>query len=197
MNRPRPLFIALLVFAMSGVLFALGTIAYLAYVRAMASSLIKSAYDIRTKADAEREIAVWKKKMGIFFWMEGDHPGGDHSYDATVANLPIARLRIVEPTGVTVGITMNDGELRSVTVIESVGWYPVASVWIQEWFGEKMPNHFHVSRKREPYMATVEFPSSLPDEERRKAFAVDAGCLVRPGGCKTAEAVLPGISQLK
>ena len=123
MNRPRPLFIALLVFAMSGVLFALGTIAYLAYVRAMASSLIKSAYDIRTKADAEREIAVWKKKMGIFFWTEGDHPGGDHSYDATVANLPVARLRIVEPTGLTVGITMRDGELRSVTVIESVGWY--------------------------------------------------------------------------
>src|SRR5215467_7419714 len=150
MNRSRALFIALLVFGMVGTLFVVGIIVYLAYVRGMASSLIKSAYDIRTKADAEREIAVWKKKVGIFFWTEGDHPGGDHSYDATIANLSIARLHIVEPTGVTVSITMRHGELRSVTVVETVGWYGAASVWIQEWFGEEMPNHFHVGGNRRP-----------------------------------------------
>ena len=193
----RALFLALCALVVGGVLSALGTIAYLAYVRAMASALIKSAYDIRTKADAEREIAAWKKKVGIFFWTEGDHPGGDHSYDATIANLSIARLHIVEPTGVTVSITMRDGELRSVTVVETVGWYGAASVWIQEWFGEEMPNHFHVGGNRRPYMAHVEFPSSLPEEQRKRAFVVDTGCMVRPRGCKTAEAILPGISQLK
>jgi len=197
MNRSRAFLIALRVLAMCCVLFTLGTVAYLAHVHALASALIKSAREIRTKADAEREIAAWRKRSGKEFWMESDSPGGDHNYDAVAANLPIARLHIVEPTGVTVGITMNDGELRSVTVIETVGWYGVAAVWIQEWFDEEMPNHFHVFGHRRPYIANVEFPSSLPDEERKKAFAVDTGCLVRPGGCKTAEAILPGISQLK
>jgi hypothetical protein len=32
---------------------------------------------------------------------------------------------------------------------------------------------------------------------RKKAFTVNTECLVRPGGCKTAEAILPGISQLE
>ena len=180
-----------------GVLAALGTIAYLAHVRTLASALITSAREIRTKADAEREIAAWRKRSGKEFWMESDSPGGDHNYDAQVANLPVARFHIVEPTGVTVGVTMRDGELRSVTVIESVGWYPVASVWVQEWFCEKMPNHFHKSGKGRTYATTVEFPSSLPEEQRKRAFAVDTGCLVRPSGCKTADAILPGISQLE
>ena len=149
------------------------------------------------KADAEREIASWRKRSGKEFGIETDAPGGDHNYDAVVANLLLARLHIVEPTGITVGITMNDGELRSVTVIESVGWYGVASVWIQEWFDEQMPNHFHAYGNRRPYVVHVEFPSSLPEEQRRRAFAVDTGCLVRPRGCKTAEAILPGISQLE
>jgi len=196
MNR-RVLFLILCVLVVGGVLSALGTIAYLAHVHALPSALITSAREIRTKVDAEREIAAWRKRSGKEFWMESDSPGGDHNYDAQVANLPIARLHIVKPTGVTVGVTMRDGELRSVTVIESVGWYPEASVWIQEWFGEKMPNHFHMSGKGRPYATTVEFPSSLPEEQRKRALAVDTGCLVRPGGCKTAEAILPGISQLE
>jgi hypothetical protein len=104
---------------------------------------------------------------------------------------------IVEPTRVTVGITMRDGALRSVTVIESTGWYPVASVWIQEWFDETMPNRFRVLGSRRPNAATVEFPASLPDDQRKKAFAVNTKRLVRLGGCKTAEAILPGISQLE
>src|SRR5215467_12902814 len=192
MNR-RALFLAFGTLGMGGVLSALGTIAYLAHVHALASDLIKSAREIRTKADAEREIAAWRKQSGKDFWIEGDAPGGDHNYDAVVDNLLFARVHIVEPTGLTVGITMNAGELRSVTVIESVGWYGVASVWIQEWFDEQMPNHFHAYGNRRPYVVHVEFPSSLPEEQRRRAFAVDTGCLVRPRGCKTAEAILPGI----
>ena len=121
MNCSGALFIALRALVIGGVLFALGTIAYLAYVQSMASALIKSAYGIRTKTDAEREIAAWKKRVGIFC-MESDHPGGDHSYEAVVANLTVARLHIIEPTGVTVGVTMRDGKLRSVTLIEAVGW---------------------------------------------------------------------------
>jgi hypothetical protein len=178
-------------FALSG----LGIVAYLTRVHALASALVNSACEIRTKADAEREIAAWRKRSGKEFWTESDHLSGDHNYDAKIVNLPIARIHIVEPTGVTVGVTMRNGELRSVTVIESTGWYPVASVWIQEWFDEKMPNRFRVLGNRRPYAATVEFPSSLPDDQRKKAFAVNTKCLVQPGGCKTAEDILPGISR--
>jgi hypothetical protein len=175
----------------------LGIAVYLVHVRASAKALIDSAREIRTTADAEREIAAWKKRSGKDFWRESDNPGGDHNYDALIVNLAIARLRLVEPTGVLVDITMRDGKLRCVTVMESVGWYGVALVQIQEWFDEDMPNRFRVSRNRRPSAASVEFPSSLPDDQRIKAFAVNANCLVRPGGCKNADDILPGVWELE
>ena len=81
MNR-RALFLALCALVVAGVLSALGTIAYLAHIHALASALITSAREIRTKADAEREIAAWRKRSGENFWQESDHLGGDHNYDA-------------------------------------------------------------------------------------------------------------------
>jgi hypothetical protein len=92
---------------------------------------------------------------------------------------------------------MRDRTLHNVTVIGSTGWYPVASVWIQEWFDEELPNRIRVLGHRKPYDAVVEFPSSLPDQERKKAFAVNTKCLVLPGGCKNAGELLPGIWQLE
>src|SRR5207245_9716717 len=111
--------LALLVAAVA--LCGLGISTYLNHVRASATALINSALEIRTKTDAEREIAAWRKRSGKDFWQESDHPGGDHNYDAQIVNLAIAHLHVVEPTGVTVGITMRDGNLRRVTVIESTG----------------------------------------------------------------------------
>jgi hypothetical protein len=187
----------LVAFVAGSALFGIGIAVYLVHIRASAAALINSAREIRTKADAEREIAAWRTRSGKEFWTESDHLGGDHNYDAQIVNLPIARLHIVEPTGVTVGVTMRAGELRSVTVIESTGWYPVASVWIQEWFDEGMPNRFHVRGHARPADAFVEFPSSLPDDQRSKAFAVNTKCLTKPGGCKTADDILPGVWQLQ
>lgn len=187
----------LLMLVAVGALFGVGIAVYLAHIRASATALINSAREIRSKADAEREIAAWRKRSGKEFWTESDHPGGDHNYDATIMNVPIARLHIVEPTEVTVGVTMRDGELRCVTVIESTGWYPVASVWISEWFDGGMPNRFHVGGHRRPADAFVEFPSFLPARQRAKAFAVNTNCLTKPGGCRTAEDILPGVWQLQ
>ena len=177
--------------------FGLGIAVYLAHIRASATALINSAREIRTTADAEREIAVWKRRSGNDFWMESDHPGGDHSYDAQIANLAIARLRLVQPTAVTMGITMRAGQLRCVTVIEMTGWQPVAAVEINEWFGSGMPSRIHLTHSHEPLAATVEFPSSLTEDQRTRAFAVDTSCLVRRGGCKYAQDILPGIWQLE
>jgi len=187
----------LAVLAVGIALLGLGIAAYGTHVRATATELIDSAREIRTTADAEREIAAWRKRLGKDFWEESDHTGGDHDYDAQIVNLAIARLRVVEPTWITVSITMRDGKLRCVTVIEATGRYPVASVWIQEWFDEGMPNRFHVGGHRRPADATVEFPSSLSDDQRTKAFAVNTKCLVKPGGCKTADDILPGVWRLE
>jgi len=182
--------------ALVPILVGVGVATYAAHLRATATALIASASGIRTTEDAEREIVAWKAHGGRRFWTEGEHAGGDHDYDAMIVNLLIARLRVVEPTVVRVGITMNGGKLRNVTVIESTGWYPVASVWIQEWFDTDMPNRFHVANKGRPSRAVLEFPSTLPDTERRKGFAVNTACLVKPGGCRSAEDILPGVWQL-
>jgi hypothetical protein len=175
----------------------LGIAAYLTHLRASATALIDSARGIRTTNDAEREIASWRERSGKDFWEVSDHPGGDHNYDAQITNVAVARFRILQPTGVIVSITMRDGKLRCVTVIEATGWHPVASVFIQEWFDEDVSNRFHVGSNRKPSTATVEFPSSKPEVQRRKAFAVNTDCLVKPGGCKSAEDILPGVWQLE
>jgi hypothetical protein len=188
---------ALWIFLAVVALLALGVEAYLSHLRSSATALINSAREIRTKADAEREITAWRTRSGRDFWEESDHPGGDHSYDAVIENLTLARLHIVEPTGVSVGITMRDGQLWSVAVIESTGWYPVASVWVQEWFDEKMPKRVRVLGHRRPYDAWVEFPATLPEDQRRKALAIDTKCLVSWRICKTEQEILPGISQLE
>ena len=185
------------VLALAFLLLVGGTATYLAHIQGMATALIASAREIRTTQDAEREIAAWKARAGNEFWIESDHPGGDHNYDAQIVNLSIARFRIVQPTGVTVGLTMRDRKLHNVTVIESTGWYTVASVWIQEWLDEELPNRIRVLGHRKLNDAVVEFPSSLPDQERKKAFAVNTKCLVLRGGCKTAGELLPGIWQLE
>ena len=78
----QALWLALCVLVTAGILSALGTIAYLAHANALASALITSAREIRTKTDAEREIAEWRERSGENFWQESDHLGGDHNYDA-------------------------------------------------------------------------------------------------------------------
>src|SRR5690348_6840407 len=168
----RRIGIALVILLAAGVVCTLGILVYLERLRGLASALITSAYEIQTKADADREIAAWSKRFGKDFWEESDHPGGDHNYDAQIVNLTLARFHIVQPTGVTVGITVRGGQLRSVAVIESTGWYPVASVWVQEWFDEEMPRRIRVVGNRRPYAARVEFPASLPEDQRKKAFAL-------------------------
>lgn len=193
----RRIGIALAVLVAFGTVSALGIFTYLAWLRAVASDLVTSAYEIRTKADADREIAAWSNRFGKGFWQESDHPGGDHNYDAQFANLMLARLHIVQPTGVTVGITMRNGKLWAVAAIESTGWYPVASVWVQEWFDDTIPKRVPVLGHGRPYAAWIEFPASLPEDRRRKAFALNTNCLVSPRICKTEEEILPGISQLE
>ena len=125
--------------------------------------------------------------------------GPEKTYEAQIVN-GIARLGFVELTEVTVDVTMHDGKLRRITVTEWTAWYPLVSVWIQEWFDaaglDGLPNRLLVSRTGKPSEAAVVFPSSLRDDQRTKAFAFNTKCLVQPSLCKTAEGIFPGVWQL-
>jgi len=92
---------------------------------------------------------------------------------------------------------MRDGQLWSVFVAEQTGWYPVASVAVQEWFDDTTPKRVHVLGHRRPYAAWVEFPASIPEERRRIAFALNTKCLISIRICKNEEEILPGIAQLQ
>jgi len=176
-------------------LFGLGIAAYGIYVCASATALIDSASQIRTMADAEREIAKWRKRLGKESWMEPDDSGQGGNYYVRIANPLIARLHIVEPSEVRMRVTVRDGKLLCVSVHI---YTPVAPVAVDEWFKLGMQNQFSLSYiKGAVPMARVQLPSSLPDAQRRKAFAVRTRCLVLPVGCQKAEDVLPVIRDLK
>jgi len=170
--------------------------AYGLHVRASATDLINSARNIHSTADANREIVAWRRRSGREFWKESDHVGGDHNYDAQIDNTLISRLRVFEPSAVTLGVTMRDGELRCITVIVSTGRKPstTALVWVQEWFEGNRSNSFHVSDRG--WKAVVEFSASAPAPQRAKAFALNTQCFVRPGGCRSAQDILPTVWEL-
>ncbi len=131
-------------------LFGLAIAAYLSHVQTSATALIKSARVIRTTADADREIAVWRRRSGNEFWVES-RDGSEKTYKAQIVN-GLTRLGFVELTNVTVDVTMHDGNLRRITVTEWIAWYPLVSVWIQEWFDAGLgglPNRLFIRSNRE------------------------------------------------
>ena len=181
----------------AGASFGLSIAAYLTHVQASATALIKSARVIRTTADAEREIAAWRRRSGNEFWVES-REASEKSYKAQIVN-GIARLGFVQLTDVTVDLTMHDGRLRRITITEWTATYPLVSVWIQEWFDAGLggvPNRLSISRIGKPFAAAVVFSSSLRDDQRTRAFAFNTKCLVQPSLCKTAEDILPGVWHL-
>jgi hypothetical protein len=173
------------------VLLALGVAAYAARFRASATALIDSAWNIRTTADAQRELDAWRRRGGQRFWQESDH-FGDHAYDGQIENLSIARLWFVEPTAVTLGVTMRGGELRNVALMVQTG-RQTAAVWIQEWFESDLSGRIHVTTKDKPWKSVIEFSASVPEAQRKLAFAVNPVCFDLVGRCKTAEDILPAI----
>lgn len=176
-------------------LVAAGIVVYSVRLERLAKALITSVRDVRSTDDAQRVIAAWRRESGQQFWQESDHLGGDHNYDAQVDNFLLSRLHILEPTGITVGFTMRGGQLRSVVAIMTAGRTPdvTSSVWVQEWFEPDSPNRIRVVEKDKPWKATVEFSAVVPSSEREKAFAFNTKCLIQPGGCKSAEDILPAV----
>lgn len=178
-------------------LIAVGLAAYAVRVRACAQSLINSASQIHTVADAEREITAWRKRSDVRLNEETSHDG-DHSYDIRADNSLLYRLHIAPPTMVGMTITVRDGQLRSIILAMFTGREPntTSGVWVQEWFESGAASNLHVNDKDKPWKATIEFSSSAPKVARERAFALNAECFVRPGGCRSAEKILPGVWEL-
>ena len=175
--------------------FGLGIAGYAFHVCAAATALIDSASQIRTTVDAECEIASWKKNMGTDSWAESENSGRGGNYYARIANRAIARMRFVEPSEIITRVTIRNGELLSVSIFLNT---PRAPMVIQEWFKIDMQNRFYSSYSKGTVpVARLQFAATLPDAQRRKGFAVRTTCLVQPGGCKKAEAVLPVIRELE
>jgi hypothetical protein len=197
MNRLARRWVAtgLAVFVAVPVLLGITWAACATHLYFSARALINSASEIRTTADAEREIAAWKKRSGNEFWVES-RDVSEKTYKAEITNFKIARLGIMELTGVVLEVTMLRGKLLTITVAETTGSYPLASVWMREWFDGGLPNRFFVSRTGYPSAAVVSFPSSVSENQRARVFALNTNCFVRASACKTAENILPGVWQL-
>jgi flagellar basal body-associated protein FliL len=179
-------------------LLAAGLGVYAARVYASAAALVSSAREIHSTADAERQIAAWRNRSDRSFWGNTSTDNRDRSYDIHVDNGLLYRLRIASPTMVGTTITMRDGELRYIILTMFTGKNPntTAGVWVQEWFDSGTASDFRVSVKDRPRKASVEFSSRVPEPERQKAFALNTSCLIRLGGCRSAEDILPGVWRL-
>lgn len=188
----------LLLLASAVLVLTLGVVVYAVRVRASARELIDSASAIHSTADAERQIAMWRNRSGRDFWESTSPKDGDHSYDIHVDNGLLYRLRVAPPTMIGMTITMRDSKLRYVNLTMFTGRdsSKTAGVWVQEWFGSGTANDFRVNTKDRPSKATLEFSSAIPDSQREKAFALNAGCAVRLAGCRSAEEILPYVWQL-
>jgi hypothetical protein len=191
----RTLLAVLLVIGMC----VLAVFAYVLRVRASAKALIDSAVSIRSTADAERQIAVWRKCSGCSFWEATKTGDGDQNYDIHVENGFIGRLGLTEPAMVGMTVSLRNGELRYVTLVmfSGGGQGPNAGVWVQEWFGTSSADDFRLDSKDLPRKVTVEFSSAVPESERIAAFGLNAKCMVMLGGCKSVEDILPGVSRLE
>jgi len=189
---------ALVVLVAGFFLIAAGLAAYAVRMRARAQVLIDSASQIRTVADAERQITIWRRRSGVSLNEETSLQDGDHSYDIRLDNSLLYLLHIVPPTMVGMTITVRDGRLRSVILAMFTGRRPntTSGVWVQEWFDSADTSNLHVNDKDKPWKATVQFSSAAPEAARERAFALNAECFVKLGGCKSAEEILPAVWEL-
>lgn len=176
----------------------IGVEIYAQRVRAKAQALMDTALRIRSTQDAKREIEGWRSHGGAAFWDESDQLGDQHCYDAQIHNLTAARSLIVEPTVLNVTIALRDGELYYVLLTMESGRAsrPTAAVWVQEWFDGDARPVVHVSAKGKPWSVAIDFTSSVPEGQRRKAFGLRSSCFTKPLGCRSAEELLPNVWSL-
>ena len=107
----------------------------------------------------------------------------------------ISGLHVAPSRALIMRVTLHDAKLVCVSVETRV---PEASVVTLEWFGMDMFQKFYLGYvKAAVPTAKVEFPSSLPEAKKRKAFDVRTRCLLIPRLCATTEDLLPLVRNLE
>lgn len=177
--------------------FILSLTAYATRVHSSAQALINSASAIGSAADAEREIGVWQSRSHESSWEHASPQTGDRIFDTRVENGLLHSLHICPPTVVSLSITMRGDQLRGIILVMFTGSEEeaTAGVWVQEWFDSGTAKDFYVNKKDKPLKATVEFSSAAPKAERQRALALNASCMVKLGGCRSAEEILPALNE--
>jgi len=178
-------------------LLIVGLAFYAQHVRASAQALISSAGQIRSAADAERQIAVWRQQFPRGYEESQSTDGIGHAFKFEVRSGLLSTFHVVPSTGVSVQVsTRSDRLLRIV-----VGMYTEqASVWIQEEFSDDS-QVFRVDSQKDrsdiPMKTIVTLGSGTAESTRAKAFALNVNCLMKPGGCKSAQEMLFTVRQLE
>ena len=187
------LFRALVSLCLATLLLAVGTIAYAAHVRASAKALIDAAGRIRSRADVEQQARIWQRARGYSEFVSPD--GTERGYQMEVRSGWLSTFRLVPSTGVLLQVSTRSNILERVVL----GMYnEQSSVWVQR-ASLTTTSHIWLQRDRAgvPAKVLVMLGSAADESTLAKAFALNANCMVKLGGCKNAQEMLPSVSQLE
>jgi hypothetical protein len=158
-------------------------------------ALLASAREIRSTEDALHLISAWNNRRGTDAWTDSYDDGHTVAYFVRVSNYRISRLHLAQSSAVQMRVTLRDEKLICVSV---EAWTRKASVVVLEWFGRDMSPEFALRYVKAAIpTARVDFPSSLPDAQKRRAFNVRTSCLLIPRLCATPESLLPLVRSLE
>lgn len=190
-----------LLVCLSGIVFftvVLGI--YAIHLQSSAQTLIASAKQIGSAAEAEDQIAMWRRR---FAGKYSEEPEGNENrvYEVRLDNRLLYWLHLVPFTQLAVSVEVRERSLRGVFVVMTTESNGSASVWVQETFvgatRSRDQKELYVDARRDgsgrPWKTTVELTSQVPPAEKEKAFAVETRCLVRIRGCRDAAEILPPV----
>jgi hypothetical protein len=171
------------------VVLVLGATGYPVHLHFLAAALIDSAQQTHTTEDALHQISAWNNRRGTDSWTDSYDDGHTKHYFVRVSNR-IPGLHLAPSSALIMRVTLHDAKLICVSVETRV---PEASAMILEWFGRDLsPTFFLGYLKAAIPAATIQFPSSLPDAQKRRAFDVRTRCLLIPRLCATTEDLIKG-----
>ncbi len=140
-----------------------------------------------TEGRALHQISAWNKSRGTDSWTDSYDDGHATHYYVRLSN-GISGLHIAPRSALIMRVTLHDARVICVTVETSI---PTASVVLQEWFKSDMRDEVYLTYfKAALPTARIQFPSSLPAAQKRRAFAIRTRCLLIPQLCATTEDLL-------
>jgi len=190
-----------LLVCLSGIVFFAAVLGiYAIHLQRSAQTLIASAKQIGSAAEAEDQIAMWRRRFAGKYSEELEGYGS-RVCEVRLNNRLLYWLHLVPSTQLAVSVEMREGSLRGVFVVMTTESNGSASAWVQETFvgasRSRDQKELYVDARRDgsgrPWKTTVELTSKVPPAEKEKAFALEARCLVRIRGCRDAAAILPSV----